>query len=150
MYYEEFHIGQEFVTPARTITEADVVSFAGLSGDYNQIHTDAEFARERSVFGKRVAHGLLGLSIVEGLKSRTGICENTALASLEWNWRFTRPIFIGDTLHVLIRIVEKRETKKPDRGILREQISLINQEDEVVSEGDHVMMMKRTPRADGS
>lgn len=145
LYYEEFRVDDEFVTPGRTMTEADIVSFAALSGDYNQVHTDAEFARTKSMFGKRVVHGLFGLSIVEGLKARTGICENTAMASLEWTWRFTRPIFIGDTLHAVIRILDKRETSKPDRGIVREHISLVNQNNEVVSEGDHVMMMMRAP-----
>lgn len=146
LYYEEFELEAEFVTPGRTITESDVVSFAGLSGDYNQIHTDAAYAEETSVFGRRVAHGLLGLSIVEGLKLRTGICEDTAIASLEWSWRFTKPIFIGDTVHAVIRIIEKRETKKSDRGIVTEHVSLVNQKGEVVSEGDHVMMMKRVPK----
>lgn len=146
LYFEEFTVGDEFVTPGRTITESDVVAFAGLSGDYNSIHTDETYAAENSVFGKRVAHGLLGLSIVEGLKLRTGICEDTALASLEWSWRFTKPIFIGDTIHALIRITETRATSKPDRGIVREHVALLNQSGEVVSEGDHVMMMKRKPQ----
>lgn len=150
LYYEEFEIDAEFVTPGRTITETDVVSFAALSGDYNQIHTNAEYAEKKSVFGKRVAHGLLGLSIVEGLKLRTGICEDTALASLEWSWRFAKPIFIGDTLHAVIRITEKRETSKPDRGIVREHVSLVNQKGEVVSDGDHVMMMMRAPAGHGA
>lgn len=145
LYFEEFTVGDEFTTPGRTITETDVVSFAALSGDYNQIHTDAEFAREHSTFGTRVAHGLLGLAIVEGLKARTGICENTAIASLEWSWRFTKPIHIGDTIHVRITITEKRETSKQDRGIVKERVVLLNQRDEVVSEGDHVMMMMRMP-----
>lgn len=147
LYFEEFAVGDEIVTPGRTITESDVVAFAGLSGDYNSIHTDETYAAENSVFGRRVAHGLLGLSIVEGLKLRTGVCEDTALASLEWSWRFTKPIFVGDTVHAVIRITETRATSKSDRGIVREHVSLLNQNGEVVSEGDHVMMMKRKPAA---
>ena len=108
MYYEEFEVGQQVKTAARTITESDIVSFAGLSGDYNAIHTDAEFSRG-TPFGQRVAHGLLCLSIASGLAMRTGILEGTVLAFREINeWKFSKPIFIGDTIHVLLNVTETK------------------------------------------
>ena len=146
-YYEEFEIGESFRSPGRTITEADVVLYSGLSGDYNQIHTDEEYAKSRTIFGTRIAHGLLGLSLTEGLKSRLGLFEETSLASLEWNWRFKAPILIGDTVHVKWSISDKRETSKPDRGIITEAVSLINQRGEVTAEGTHLVLMKRRPQA---
>ena len=99
MWFEEFEVGQRIITPGRTITESDIVSFAGLSGDYNQIHTDAEFS-SKTPFGKRVAHGLLVLSIASGLAMRTGVLEGTVLAFREINnWKFSLPVFIGDTIY---------------------------------------------------
>ncbi|MDY0094200.1 MAG: MaoC/PaaZ C-terminal domain-containing protein [Candidatus Vecturithrix sp.] len=142
-YFEDFVIGEEFRSPGRTITETDVMMFAWLSGDYNQIHTDEEYCKQHSIYGARIAHGLFGLAIVEGLKFRVGICEGTAIASLEWTWRFKNPLLIGDTVHVRWKISKKRETSKPDRGIVWESVQLINQRDEIVAEGEHVVMMQR-------
>ena len=87
-YYEEFEIGEEFESPGRTVTEADLVMYAGLSGDYNQLHTDEEYSKKYNIYKTRIVHGLYGLSIAEGLKSRVGIFEGTSLASLEWSWKF--------------------------------------------------------------
>ena len=145
LYYEDFEVGDEFESPGRTISETDVVQYAALSGDYNQIHTDEEYARENSIYGTRIAHGLLGLSIVEGLKFRLGLFEGTAVASLEWTWRHLKPILVGDTLRARWRITRKRETKNAGRGIIWEHVELINQRDEVVSEGEHTVMMHRQP-----
>ena len=93
LWFEEFEVGQRIITPGRTITESDIVSFAGLSGDYNQIHTNAEFS-SKTPFGKRVAHGLLVLSIASGLAMRTGVLEGTVLAFREINnWKFSLPSF---------------------------------------------------------
>lgn len=142
-FFEDFSIDEEFVSPGRTITEADVVMYAGLSGDYNQLHTDEEYAKENGIFGTRIAHGLFGLSVVEGLKSRVGLFEGTSIATLEWTWRFKKPLLIGDTVHALWRIVNKRESSKSDRGIMTEYIELLNQDDDVIAEGEHVVMMKR-------
>src|SRR4030043_2092813 len=95
MWFEEFEVGQQIITPGRTITESDIVSFAGLSGDYNQIHTDLEYAGA-TPFGQRVAHGLLGLAVASGLANRTGILEGTVIAFREINnWKFTRSAFMG-------------------------------------------------------
>ena len=142
-YFEDFIIGEEFESPGRTITETDVVMFAGISGDYNQVHTDEEYCKEKSLYQTRIVHGLFGLAIVEGLKFRVGLFEGTAIASLEWTWKFKAPLLIGDTVKVRWKIVKKRETKKPDRGIIWEHVELINQRQEIVGEGEHVVMMQR-------
>ena len=148
LYYEDFVIGEEYESPGRTITETDVVMYAGLSGDYNQLHTDEEYSKERNIYGTRIVHGLLGLSIAEGLKSRLGLFDGTSLASLEWSWKFAKAILVGDTVRVRWKIVEKRETKKPDRGIVWEDVRLLNQKDELLAEGKHTVMMRRKPAAD--
>ncbi len=142
MYFEDFELGQEFLTRSRTITEADVINFAGLSGDYNPLHTDEEFAK-KTIFGARIAHGLLGLSIASGLITQMGIAEKTVIAFLGLTWNFKAALKFGDTISVRQRVIEKRETSKIDRGILRMAISVINQRGEVVQEGEHTLMMMR-------
>jgi acyl dehydratase len=141
-FFEDFEIGDEFITPGRTVTEADVVLFAGLTGDYNRIHTDAEYMKT-SMFGERIAHGLLGLSLVNGLKYRTDYDSDGVLAFLGLTWKFSGPIKFGDTIHAIIRIASKRETSKPDRGIMIQSIQVINQRSEVVQEGEFTSMIKR-------
>jgi acyl dehydratase len=143
LYFEDFQVGQRFTTPARTVTEADIVNFAGVSGDFNPIHTDAEFARS-TPFGVRIAHGLLVLSMLTGLRQRSGHFEGTLIAWLEIrNYRFLKPVFIGDTVHGETEILEKRETSRPDRGILVQKVRVLNQKGEVVQEGEFVTMVKR-------
>ena len=96
MYFEEFEVGQQIVSAGRTVTESDIVSFAGLSGDFNQIHIDAQYS-EGSLAGQRVAHGLLIIAIASGLAAQTGVMEGTVLYFREiTNWKFVKPIFIGD------------------------------------------------------
>jgi acyl dehydratase len=143
LYFEDFQVGQRFTTPARTVTEADIANFAGVSGDFNPIHTDAEFARS-TPFGVRIAHGLLVLSMLTGLRQRSGHFEGTLIAWLEIrNYRFLKPVFIGDTIHGETEILEKRETSRPDRGILVQKVRVLNQKGEVVQEGEFVTMVKR-------
>lgn len=141
-YYEDYAVGDEFVTPARTVTETDVVLFAGLTGDYNRLHTDAEYMKG-SVFGERIAHGLLGLALVNGLKYRTDIDSDGVLAFLGLTWSFTAPIKLGDTIHAVIRIASMRETSKPDRGIIVQAVEVYNQRGEVVQAGEFTTMLKR-------
>jgi Acyl dehydratase len=142
LYFEDFEVGTETVTDSRTVTEADVVAFAGLSGDYNPLHVDAEFAKS-TPFGERIAHGLLGLAIASGLTSRTGAIEGTTLAFVGMEWRFKAPILFGDTISVRSHVAEKRETSKPDRGIVRFEVQIVNQRGEVVQEGTQTLLMKR-------
>ncbi|MBX6377921.1 MAG: MaoC family dehydratase N-terminal domain-containing protein [Clostridia bacterium] len=145
LYFEDFQVGDVYTTPGRTVTEHDVMAFAGLSGDYNQLHTDEEFARG-TMFGTRIAHGLLGLAIASGLKQRLGLFDGTAMAFLSVrNWDFKGPIKLGDTVHVRLTIADKRETSKPDRGVLVQKVELVNQRGETVQEGEHVLMIRRRP-----
>ena len=147
-YYEDFQVGQEWTSPTRTITEADVTAFAMLSGDWDEIHTSEEFCRQASAYKTRIAHGMLGLALVEGLKKRIPAFADTRyVASLEWNWKFTGPILLGDTVHVKIRVNKMRESKsKADRAIIWEGGQVINQRGEVVQEGEHSLMIWRRPR----
>jgi acyl dehydratase len=147
-YYEDFQVGQEWTSPTRTITEADVTAFAMLSGDWDEIHTSEDFARKESAYKTRIAHGMLGLAIVEGLKKRIPAFTDTRyIASLAWNWKFTGPILIGDTVHVKIRINNMRESQsKLERGIIWEGGRMFNQRGEVVQEGEHSLMIWRRPR----
>ena len=142
LYFEDFEMDREYVTGSRTITETDVVMFAGLSGDYNPLHTNEEFAR-KTIFGTRIAHGLLGLSIASGLINQLGIGEGTVMAFLGMTWSFRAPLKFGDTITVHQRVAERRETSKQDRGIVRMAVSVINQHGEVVQAGEHTLMIKR-------
>jgi acyl dehydratase len=141
-YFEEIQVGIEYVSPGRTVTEADIVAFAGLSGDYNVLHTDAEFMRT-SIFGERIAHGLLGLAIQSGLGARATSRPFATIAFLGLRWRFKGPIKIGDTIKVRVKVSDKRETSKPDRGIVVLQRSVTNQRGEVVQEGETDIMVER-------
>lgn len=140
-YFEEIEVGEEYVSPGRTVTEADIVIFAGLSGDYNVLHTDAEFMKS-SIFGERIAHGLLGLAIQSGLLTR-GMRPYATLAFLGLRWKFKGPIKIGDTIKVRAKVISKKETSKPDRGIVTLERQVINQKGEVVQEGETDLMVAR-------
>ena len=139
-YFEEFQVGDIVVTAGRTITEADVVMFAGLTGDYNQLHTDAEFARQ-SMFGQRVAHGLLGLSIALGMATRLGFIEGTVLAFRELTWKFSLPILIGDTIHVKATVSALKALPRLGGGSVTLDVQVINQQDKVVQRGEWVALM---------
>ena len=145
-YLDELNVGEEYITPSRTLTETDVVMFAAMSGDYNELHTSEEYMKG-SQFGKRLVHGLLGLSISHGLIFRLGILDGTAIALLGVDtWQFKGPLFFGDTIRVKVKIAEVRPSKsKPDRGILQLHMEIINQDDTVVQSGYKTLMMKRKP-----
>jgi acyl dehydratase len=141
LYFEEFEVGQRFVSTGRTITESDIVTFAGLSGDYNQIHTDAQFC-EDSPFGERIAHGLLVLSIASGLVAQSGMIEGTVIAFREINnWKFIKPVFIGDTVHVATEVLETKFYRRLGSGKVEIELSVINQEDDVVMKGAWSVIM---------
>ncbi|HIC93651.1 MAG TPA: dehydratase [Anaerolineae bacterium] len=141
LYFEEFEVGDEMTSPGRTVTEADVVMFAGLSGDYNQLHTDAEYAKG-TAFGERIAHGLLGLAIASGLGSRLGFVEGTALAFLGLDWKFKKPIKIGDTVHLRARVARKKEMRRLGGGIVVFDMALLNQRGEVTQKGQWTVLVK--------
>jgi acyl dehydratase len=140
-WYEEVAVGERFATGGIVVTEAHVMSFAGLTGDFFDLHVDDEFARKLG-FPGRVAHGLLGLAIVDGLKNRAET-RFRAVASLGWNWKFAKPILIGDRIHAEIEVSGKRDTKRPDRGILVLSFKVKNQKGEVVQEGSNDLMVMR-------
>lgn len=147
MFFDDFQVGQEFVTKARTVTETDIVNFAALSWDTNPLHTDVEFAAQ-SPFGERIAHGMLGLVIHAGLSQMLGLMEGTLVAFLGLTWRFHHPIKIGDTVHVVQRVQEMRETSQPERGVLTLEKELINQHGQVVQSGITTVLMLRKPAGD--
>lgn len=144
LYFEDIEEGAVFLSRGRTVTEADNVIFTGLSGNYHSIHTDEEFAK-KTQFGQRVVHGVLGLSIVTGLQNQTygGIWKNAIFLELI-NWKFLKPIFIGDTLTLEIKIASKRTTSKPQWGIVQTERSLFNQRGEKIQTGlSNVMVWTR-------
>lgn len=142
LHFEDFTVGQSFVTTGRTVGEADVLMFAGLSGDYTRIHMDAEFAKA-SIFGGRVAHGALGITIMTGLLTQLGTMTDTAMGLLEMSCRFTAPLRLGDTIRVKQTVADKRETSKPDRGIVTFDLVLLNQRGETVIAGSEKIMVRR-------
>jgi len=134
LFFEDLRVGDEYTSPGRTLTEADVVIFAGLSGDYNVLHTDAEHMKS-SIFGERIAHGLLGLSIQHGLLTRgMPACAEERFHALKW--KFRGPIRIGDTLHVRARIVGKKESDQPGWGLVTMERRVVNHRGEVIQEGE--------------
>jgi acyl dehydratase len=134
LYFEEFEIGQTMTTRGRTITEADIVNFAGVSGDYNPLHTDAEYAA-KSTFGQRVAHGMLGLSAATGQAYALGFMEGTVMAFTSLDWKFRAPVMIGDTITVEIEIAQKREARAAGGGFVTFNIKVVNQRGETVQKG---------------
>lgn len=140
--WDELTVGEEFWTGGRTVTEGDVLAFSGLTGDYNPLHVDEEFART-SPFGTRIPHGPLIHDMYLGFMDRLGLVAGTALAFLELRWKFLAPVLVGDTVHARVVVRDKRETKKPDRGIVTFAVTLFNQRQEVVQEGEHVLLLAR-------
>jgi len=145
VYFETLNIGDKFKTAGRTVTEGDIVSFAGLSGDYNALHTDAEYAAT-TPHGARIAHGLLVLAIVSGLSTRLPVMkamERTilGLANLQCRWR--RPTKIGDTIHVVLEVAEKKDGAKNDRGSVVLRRTAVNQRGETVMESDWSLILRR-------
>jgi acyl dehydratase len=134
LHFEDLAVGDQYVSPGRTVTEADIVLFAGLSGDYNILHTDAEYMKS-SQFGERIAHGLLGLCIQSGLLTRAmPALAEVQLVSLRW--KFKGPIKIGDTITARARIAAKGEGDLPGFGVVNVARQLLNQRGEVVQEGE--------------
>ena len=145
LYFEEFEVGQKVTTVGRTVSESDIFSFAGLSGDFNQIHTDADFSKD-APFGQRVAHGLLGLSIASGLIMRTGILEGTVIAFREINnWKFINPIFIGDTIHVETEVIETKALARIGGGSVVIKLDVKKQSGETVMRGTWTALVLSKP-----
>ena len=145
LYFEEFEVGQKIISVGRTVAESDIFNFAGFSGDYNQIHTDAEFSKN-TPFGQRVAHGLLGLSIASGLAMRTGMLEGTVIAFREINnWKFVNPVFIGDTIHVEMEVAETKALPRIGGGSVIVTLDVKKQSGETVMKGTWTVLVMSKP-----
>ena len=145
--YADLHVGMSFRSPGRTITDADLVAFAGLTGDYSELHTSDVYA-QASQFGRRVAHGMLGLAYAHGLMwPRTGELRATAIAFLGINdWKFTGPIFVGDTIFVNYRIAELRDSKsKPTQAIAIFEVEVVTHDGRVVQRGRKALLVSKVP-----
>jgi acyl dehydratase len=144
--FDDLAVGDEWESPCRTITEADVVNFAGLSGDFNPIHVDHERAR-KSPFRKPIAHGLLGLAVASGLTSHAPKVDTLAfLAILEW--KFLKPIAFGDTLRVITRVQALEPRARGRRGIVTWHKRIVNQADATLQEGTtQTLVRNRVPGA---
>lgn len=143
-YWDDTHVGDRGVSPTYEVTEARVMAYAELSGDFTPVHTDEAYA-QTTPFGTRVAHGLFGLSIADGLKTRSDYRFQPGM-SLGWEWQFVAPIFLGDTVHVQFHVATRRASNsRPDWGIVTLPTNLLNQRGEVVQRGEHRLMIPRRP-----
>jgi acyl dehydratase len=146
LYFEEFTVGQQVTTRGRTISEADIYQFAGLTGDFNEIHTNEAFSKGTQ-FGQRIAHGLLGLSIATGLIMRTGFLEGTVLAFREiTEWKFVKPFFIGDTLTAELTIKETKALPRIGGGSLLAEVVVKNQHGDACQRGALNLLVLSKPK----
>ncbi|HQV92948.1 MAG TPA: MaoC/PaaZ C-terminal domain-containing protein [Anaerolineales bacterium] len=139
--YEQFEMGAVYPSQARTVTEADVANFAGLSGDFNPLHTDAEFAKATPM-GERIAHGVLILAMATGMANWMGIFEGTTIALMEQVTRYKGAVKFGDTIRLEMEVIEKKPTSKPDKGVVKFAVRVKNQRGENVVEGEWTLLMK--------
>lgn len=144
LHFDEFEVGDAVESVGRTITETDIVNFAALSGDWNLIHSDAEYART-SLFGQRVAHGLLVLSIASGLAVRLGFMEDTVLAFRGLEWKFSMGVFAGDTIRLRVTVDAKKPMPRLGGGLVNFKLEVLNQRNEVVQRGTWEMLCKALP-----
>jgi acyl dehydratase len=139
--FDEFNLGDKFISQARTVTEADVVNFAGLSGDFNPLHTDETFAAG-TPFGKRIAHGMLIAAIATGMANWTGVFEGTTLALMQQLLQYKGAVKFGDTVHLELSVAEKKPTSKPDRGVVIFDARMVNQNGDIVLDGQWTLLMR--------
>ncbi len=143
-YFEEVELGQTMVTRGRTITETDIVQFAALTGDYNPMHTDAEYMKSHPM-GQRVAHGMLTLSYAVGQIYQLGFMERTVIAFRSVEMKFSLPVFIGDTLHSELKIIEKKEARRLGGGTITAEVKIINQDGKTVQSGTMTLIIASKP-----
>lgn len=140
LHFEDFEIGHTFHTRGRTVGEADITTFAGLIGDWTPIHVDEHFAKS-TPFGTRIAHGPLTLSMAVGLMAQLNLFDGTVIGLLNMTWSFSVPVKIGDTVYAHITPLEKRLTSRPDRGVVKLEIRVTNQDSVEVCKGIHDVMV---------
>jgi acyl dehydratase len=142
MYFDDFAVGKKYTTGGRTITESDLILFSGISGVFNPLHLDEEYCKN-TIFKKRIAHGPLILSISNGLVGMLNLYEDSVVALMEMEWKFLKPVFIGDTIRVVETVHSKKNTKNIERGIVVFNRSIENQKGEEVQKGTIVVLIKR-------
>ncbi len=140
MHFEDIRVGMRIETGGINVTESHIVAFAGLSGDFFGLHMDDEFARELG-FPRRVAHGLLCLALVDGLKNRAEE-QFAAVASLNWNWNFRGPVYAGDRLSAAIEVTQMRPTADGGRGLVSLRLEVRNQDGAIVQDGSNLLMVR--------
>ena len=146
-YYEETEIGDTMKTQSRTITEADIVNFGGVIGDYNSLHFDAEYM-ESSIFGKRIAHGMLVLSFATGLVNQLGANLKTIIAFRGLDITFEAPVYIGDTIHVELEVTKKKDAPKFNGGWVSQSVKIVNQSGITVQQGRWTALVANRPESD--
>lgn len=140
--FEEFTVGQTLSTGGRTITEADITTFAAFSGDWTPIHTDAVYAAA-TPYGQRIGHGLIGLAIATGQVMHSGILDGSILAWREiLDWKFSLPILIGDTLHTEVTVAETRPVRRIGGGLVTLRVEIRNQEQKIIQQGAWSVLVK--------
>ena len=145
--YDDLSVGMRFRSPGRTITDADLVGFSGLTGDYSELHTSDVYAQS-SQFGRRVAHGMLGLAYAHGLMwARTGELRETAVAFLGIDgWRFLGPVFVGDTIFVDYELAELRDSRsRPTQAIATFEVKVVKQDGTLVQQGRKALLVSKVP-----
>jgi acyl dehydratase len=140
LYYDDVHVGQEWISLGRTVTESDIVNFAGLSGDFNPIHVDHEFCK-KTVFRKPIAHGLLILAMGSGLGLTFPPMRTLAFVAIK-EWNFVEPVYIGDTIRVKARVLQIEERSRGRRGVITWHRQIVNQHDKAVEEGSIVTLVE--------
>lgn len=146
LYFEDLRIGQQFESVGRTVTNHEVMTFAGLSGDFNQLHTNDEFAKG-TPYGERIAHGTLVLAMSIGLTQRLGLFDGTTKGLLGLDWKFKGPVLLNDTIRVRMTVASLRRASKGDSGVVERRYEVLNQRDEVVQEGILTALMRLRPPA---
>lgn len=145
-YFEDFEIGQTFRTPKRTITSTDIVNFACLTGDFNEVHTNFEYCATNTATGQPIAHGPLVYAVAAGLQYASGVNDGTLLALLQIDgWRMIAAVSHGDTIQMMTEILEKKESSKPDRGVVTLKRTIVNQRGESVQEMTAKLLYRRRP-----
>lgn len=146
LWFEQFVEGLSVESRGRTITEADLVNFAGVSGDFNPMHTDAEFAA-KTPYGQRVAHGALIFSIATGLTYQLGFLEGTIMAFTGLDWKFRNPVLIGDTVKVTATVTKRRAMPAMGGGFVSFDVKVTNQKDEIAQKGEWTVLVMSDPAA---
>ncbi len=144
LYFEEFEVGATMRTRGRTITEADLVGFAALTGDYNPIHTDADYSKA-SFMGQRVAHGMLTISYAVGQAYQLGILERTVLGFRGLDIKFSSPVYIGDTIHAELKVVKTKAARRLGGGIVTLDIRIVKQDGVAAQKGRLSLLMMSKP-----